>query len=557
MKPKIGNLQRTISASSFESNTSITLETKNNLNFTPTLSASGNLEQMYSYSINSPDVSPLCTPKASKSFDSVCTDQESKQQCFGTERDRTESLEAIHAALSEVQTKRSKSFNAYKHGLGTYSNGNNSGCNTTGTATPNSCGSLLEGIEGSEYSFEADMNDLESERSDKEETPVPTPCNDATQSIEMPIFDRNGFGLAQISEDAETNSNDEQNSANLRTEESDDDDDDNDDGEEDIFYGNSFEDEIILKGSRFESSRILFLDVDGVLLSSSEQQHLGKGANIKFNDDVTALMIKLCRETDCDIVISSTWQFYAESHLKWLCFYLVACGWKRSKIHTLLDLLPSVPSEDGVIYGREWYEESPYCRCRARGIQKIVSMYAAYITSWCALDDLPLHSGKSVCIPRKEDLNDMVRDLSEAYFKAFEWRQHQKEELMPNIYKCVEYAITKLSNCIFGSNSYRFGYEYDQTMIFYQADAIFKSCTLSYDIKDNAALYQVVIQSMMAVISQYIGANLTFQGDPYIAPYLIQTNQKTGITPQNIENAITLLTYRQNNRDHQNMNDTV
>ena len=199
-------LVRTHSASSFESINSVTLtlETdENNLNFTPTLSATpsvkqlGNLEQMYS--INTPEPSPPNTPKAIKEF--------------GTERDRNQSLEAIHAALSDIQTKRSKSFNAYKHGAGTYSNGHNSGCNTTGTATPNSCGSFLEVIEGSEYSFEADMNDLESERSDKEETPVPSQQQKQRQQraqmdgASLPIFDRNGyFGLAQISEDVETQS---------------------------------------------------------------------------------------------------------------------------------------------------------------------------------------------------------------------------------------------------------------------------------------------------------------------------------------------------------------
>ena len=62
----------------------------------------------------------------------------------------------------------------------------------------------------------------------------------------------------------------------------------------------------------------MFLDVDGVLLSTKEQQSLGKGENIKFNDEVTSLMIKLYRETDCDINISSTWQFYLDTHLKWL-----------------------------------------------------------------------------------------------------------------------------------------------------------------------------------------------------------------------------------------------
>jgi len=542
------NLDRTISASSFES---VPLDETINA-YTPTLSATPSMAQLGAlgepmYSINSPsgspEQSPLSSPKST-----LATKTNSNSKAFG-DTQRESSLQAIAAALSKVQTTRSKlkSFKAYKHGLGTYSNGNNSECNTTGTATPNSCSSqMLEGIVGSEYSFEADMNDLESERSDREETPVPIAHTIHSEEQEtdtpLPIFSQNGFGLAQISEDVETQSVEEKESEEESKSEI-------SDGESSIYLSSRFEDEIVLKGSRFESSRVLFLDVDGVLLSSVEQQNLGKNENIKFNDDVTALMMKLCRETGCDIVISSTWQFYKESHLKWLCRYLVACGWKESKIHTLLDLLPSHASADGIVYGREWYEESPYCRCRARGIRKIVSMYAQYISAWCALDDLPLHSGKNVCIPKAEDIECMVGQLSEAYFKPFEWRAHEKLKLMRNIKQCVRYAITKLNNCLFGSNSYRFGYEYDQTMIYYQADAIFKSCSLSYDIKDNAAMYQLVIQNMMAVVNQYVSQNLTYQGDPFIAPYLIQTDQRTGITPQNIENAITLLTYSANRND--------
>ena len=337
--------------------------------------------------------------------------------------------------------------------------------------------------------------------------------------------------------------------------------------EEDDELCMDLEDEIILKGSRFQSSRILFLDVDGVLLSTSEQATLGKGENIKFNDDVTSLMIKVCRETNCDIVISSTWQFHQDTHLKYLIAYLIACGWAKNKIHTLLDLLPK-HANDGINYGREWYEQSPYCRCRARGIQKIVSLYSSYISRWCCLDDLPLHSQKPVCIPKKDDISILVNNISDAYFKPFTWRYKQKDSLMADIKYCVKYAITSLPNCIFSSQSYRFGYEYNQTMIYYQADAIAKLCKLTYELKDNTT-YQIIIQNMMAVMNQYITKNLTYQGDPYIAPYLIQTDQGTGITPQNIENVITLLTYQttpyhqhqqhqhQQQQQQQQLNDTV
>jgi len=302
----------------------------------------------------------------------------------------------------------------------------------------------------------------------------------------------------------------------------------------------AIEEEIVLKSSRFQSSRVLFLDVDGVLLTTSEQATLGKGADIKFSDATTALMMKLCRETDCDIVVSSTWQYYVESHLQYLVAYLVACGWRRNKIHSLLDLLPSSYG------GRAWYEQAPYCWSRARGIQKVVSLYGSVISAWCALDDLPLHSAKAVCIPRECDLAGVVRRVSEAYFKALVWRHSERAQLIGDVEYCARYALTSLPNALFSAQSYRFGYELNQTMIYYQSDAIAKLCKLTYEVRDNAT-YQAMLQNMMAVLTQYLQAlsakgEVTFQGDPHIAPYLIQTDKDTGITHANIENAITLLT---------------
>jgi len=65
-----------------------------------------------------------------------------------------------------------------------------------------------------------------------------------------------------------------------------------------------------------------------------------------------------------------------------------------------------------------------------------------------------------------------------------------------------------------------------------------------------------LIQNMIIVINEYVSRNITFMGDPSICPYLIQTNQMTGITPQNIENAITRLTYY-HHQQQQRQNDTV
>jgi len=510
-------------------------------------------------------------------------------------RDSNIEPQAIQVALEKIKTKKHNDFRVYRHGLNTYSNGG-SGYNSAGTATPTSIGAMSCGsIRGPESESSYDGRDvleegdvfnssgcstplmsLEPEVSHLEEDELDTPIPASSKTGSSGGRSSFGFGdisttytLAQINEAqsdehpqlnvtpstqlndstfnemkdcSESTSLDHEVLDPARFDLIDESDDEDEPAPTKVGCEMDLEEEILLKGSRFQSSRVLFLDVDGVLLSTTEQAHLGKGENIKFNDDVTCLMEKLYRETDCDIVVSSTWQFYKESHLRWLINYLVACGWRRDKIHTLLDLLPS-HANDGVDYGREWYEQSPYCQCRARGIQKIVELYGSYITAWCALDDLPLHSQKMVCIPKKEDINTMVANVAEAYLKCISWRNEaQKLEDLEGVKYCVKYALTQLPSCIFSSQSYRFGYEYNQTMIYFQADAIAKCIAMTREIPDNAT-YQATLQNMMAVMNQYLATNLTYQGDPHITPYLIQTDQNTGITPPNIENAITLLTY--------------
>lgn len=515
---------------------------------------------------------------------------------------REKAVESLHEALTRIKTKRQNGFNVYRHGLNTYSNGG-SGANTAGTVTPtsileraSSCGSIRG--PGSEFGDNEEVIDegevflssgcptpvlsVEPEVGDVDEEDVHTPVpisgragvsGGRSSKFSFDLGSRAPYSLSQIQEDHVDHGNEQRSRprsshGNLPAVEMKDGsesvsadhevvdpaliglDDEFDDEDEPAPATPShemdcmdLEEEIILKGSRFQSSRILFLDVDGVLLSTEEQANLGHGENIKFNDDVTALMVKLFRETDCDIVVSSTWQFHKESHLKYLINYLVVCcGWRRTKIHTLLELLPS-NANDGIEYGREWYEQSPYCRCRARGIRKIVELYGSYITAWCALDDLPLHSQKPVCIPKKEDLGTMVANVAEAYLKCISWMDEaQKGQVLEEVKYYVKYALTQLPSCIFSTQSYRFGYEYNQTMIYFQADAIAKYIAITRQVRDNG-MYQSILQNMMAVMNQYLAANLTYQGDPHIANYLIQTDQSTGITPQNIENAITLLTY--------------
>lgn len=174
-----------------------------------------------------------------------------------------------------------------------------------------------------------------------------------------------------------------------------------------------------------------------------------------------------------------------------------------------------------------------------------------------------------VCIPKSEDLDVLVERLVDV------WRPCGREDLISSIRCCTKHAISKLSSSIFSTNCLRFGYEYGQVingqnMIYHQADAIWsliggnvKSLDMklaknqmfsSFVCANKAAL----VQNMIIVLNEYVSRNITFMGDPSICPYLIQTNQMTGITPANIENAITRLTYCQGQSHYyQQQNDTV
>jgi len=634
------NMQRTISASSAD--TSISFDRHSgSLEQEPVMSYASSLSAGYSVDMTPPH-SACATPKAYP-FPSLQDEKEQQEdndddyERKSGEPDRNSNIQAIHEVLTKLTAGklqpaqaaahgRARGFNIYKHGLGTYSNGYNSGVNTNGTATPASMEPLsrhssCRSVGSDDASFEeedssesvdvlevdqlanapvyvpstATINLTTADVDDELESPVPSDAEPSFVFRALPKFDVNAFSLAKIAEDSvvekeqllttpntvvtiqsdssdktatktavydmiETVSSDEE-------DEEDDDDDDEEEDEEDEDESVApvprssvdvdeeaiwidLEDEIASKAARLQSSRVLFLDVDGVLLSVKEQSKLSTGRGVDFNPHVTALMKKLCRETQCDVIVSSTWQFYEESHMPPLIAFLCDCGWRRNQIHTLLSLLPASKCErDPTVYGREWYEESPYCYCRARGIQKIVSLYASHISRWCCLDDLPLHSRKLVCVPKAQDVSTMVERLAQAYFSSLVWNgvtrgdnEAKNAKLMAEISYCVKYAITNLPNALFCTQSYRFGYESNRTMIYYQSDAIAKLIKLSYELSEGAA-YQGMIQSLMAVICDYVDSHLVYQGDPYIAPYLVQTDQERGITEPNIENAITLLTY--------------
>eukprot|EP01083_Nonionella_stella_P177321 622881_1 len=95
------------------------------------------------------------------------------------------------------------------------------------------------------------------------------------------------------------------------------------------------------------------------------------------------------------------------------------------------------------------------------------------------------------------------------------WMKLAKDKLTPDI----NIAYTRSLRCPIASSMIY--YQYNETMIYYQTDVRNQR---------QYATYQVILQNMMAVLTQYIGVHLVYQGDPYIAPYLIQNNQETGIS---------------------------
>jgi len=50
------------------------------------------------------------------------------------------------------------------------------------------------------------------------------------------------------------------------------------------------------------------------------------------------------------------------------------------------------------------------------GIFNVVSKYEQFINFWAVLDDLPLASAHSVCVPSMTDLNTIIHQLTNIYF---------------------------------------------------------------------------------------------------------------------------------------------
>jgi hypothetical protein len=337
----------------------------------------------------------------------------------------------------------------------------------------------------------------------------------------------------------------------------------------------------------FQSHSVLFLDVDGVLLTAAQQksQHpllmqqksdvngadvcqqikkrcetckaecggqcvcVWRRMGLTFDTNVKKLMTKLCECTQCDIIISSSWQFFPKVHLPYLYAFLEDCGWDRHRnIHILVELLK---------INKKTYEELPYCQSRGRYIEQVVRQYSSHIRRYAIFDDLPLNSPTYVCCPRSQHLPQLILTLALKYFQSIHWRHSQKEAVLPGIRQYIEYALT-LPNSLFSENSLRFGFDF-QALTVFVCDAIARACPLTFE-NGDPQIYTRIVSDLQVLIHAYCTQNLSIQGQPSLGINFIQTKADTAISEMDIEKAILLLsddqqhTPRGNHNNHHHHN---
>lgn len=290
--------------------------------------------------------------------------------------------------------------------------------------------------------------------------------------------------------------------------------------------------------SPFETNSVLFLDVDGVLLNIQEQktqhpilhnlqqtQKTAKTLNLKFNNHIKH-MLQTIKQTNCDIVISSSWQFFTDIHLPYLYSFLEECGWNRTKnIHLLVDLLN---------INKQQYEECPYCKSRASNILRVVDEY--HIQRYAVFDDLPLASVKYVCIPK--DMCALIDKLAYTYFQSIVWRHTQREQIMPGVKEYIKYALT-LPNSLFSENSLRFGFEF-QSLGVYVCDAIARACPLTFEY-DSKQVYAKIVSDLQRVLYVYCMENYDTMGNVAIDGHFIQTDARNGLSVDDVQRAVGML----------------
>ncbi|ETO14018.1 hypothetical protein RFI_23350 [Reticulomyxa filosa] len=323
----------------------------------------------------------------------------------------------------------------------------------------------------------------------------------------------------------------------------------------------------------FISTKLLFLDVDGVLLTLHQQQNFRKHANhvvdkmdkpqhcgkpenteqdqqeldselqsqsqsqtqtqtqtqgeveqedVRFDEERFRRMKEIYEHTQCDIVVSSSWQFY-EEHLQSLVHFLVKCGWKKEQIHRLVMLLPNELSKSA-------YEKPPYCKSRAQAIVSVVTYWKDFITHWAVLDDLPLSSANIVYVPEEKLAHDVAERLTGTYLNCFRWSPAYAYQLIPVV---RNHFWKQLHNSLFSWRSCLFGYEIctDHTLG-QEVLALLNEAPLNHWIDSNDH-WLVIFQSLMNIIHAILHSNQDTQGLPAIASYFVHTDQLVGLSQEN------------------------
>ena len=130
-------------------------------------------------------------------------------------------------------------------------------------------------------------------------------------------------------------------------------------------------------------SRVLFLDIDGVLNSNFGNNK----RQTEISDEKIKLLAYLVRETNSEIILHSGWRFWFDSELKPLCK-------EASKLVELLEkedlhikgVTPDLTTEEN-------QKTKKFSLVKADEILLWINLHKN-VTEWVVLDDLDLHNSQ-------------------------------------------------------------------------------------------------------------------------------------------------------------------
>lgn len=151
-------------------------------------------------------------------------------------------------------------------------------------------------------------------------------------------------------------------------------------------------------------SKVLFLDIDGVLNSNLEndslQTEISDGTLI--DEEKVKLLALLVRETDAEIILHSGWRFWFDSELKPLCTQANQLVEFLSKHNMYISgITPDLTTE-------EIRKTRKFSLVKADEILLWMKMHNG-VTNWVVLDDLDLHNDQ---IKRHQVKTDPVKGLT-------------------------------------------------------------------------------------------------------------------------------------------------